>query len=266
MEITSLRTLVSELRGSEKLQNLNSLASCSDRYLANKILDIGLKFIKQQTDKRKLWNSSNIFTSLDCVQMKQVPLSECGGYNADILISRSVYKLPRIAEGNNFGMLIQGIYSIDFPSKVSRRFIESTIDRFANSLNLKLKTKQIHFWLQNDYLYISDDSIQKLKVIAYFEEDVSENLIYYPSYCTDNNSNTTNTSGCCADSATIITTKETTNINDMDNCCPKNPLDLPHKLPGYLVADILKEVEKEMLETYFKLPEANTSGIPEAKK
>jgi len=233
----SQREGIARVRGLFKLTSSDTYVDISDRAILSELQSTTILFIKQVTDKRKLWNSPNIFTQLPCIQMKQVPLAECCGYSAPCTIARSVTKLPKIAEGTNFGMLIQGLYSID---TVSRRFIESTPDRFVNSLNLGLKTNQIHFWIQNKYLYIADEYIKQVRISAYFEEDIPQDMISYPKYCGN-----TLSVGCCPSGA-----GDEVSINDMSRCCPPNPYDSIWTCPGYMQDAVIKEVANKLLSTF----------------
>lgn len=246
MVTRSLREAISRVREEFKITSSDTVQNASDRFIASELESTALKFVRQVTDKRKLWNSGNLFTVLPCLKMKQVSIAECCGYKSDYIISRSVVQLPKIAEGNNFGMLIQGVYSIDL---ISRKFIESTPDRFVNSLSLGLKTNQIHFWIQNKYLYIGSDSIEKVKISAYFEEDIPEALQWFPGYC-----NSPLSVGCCSASDEV-------SINDMSLCCPPNPYDLEFRCPGYMADDVIKEVANKLLGTY-KRSEDNDRGVP----
>jgi len=231
----SNKEAIATVRGEFKLQSSATTQNISDRFILSELQSTAIAYVRQVTDRRKLWNSPNIFTVLPCLKMKQVSIAECCGYRSDYIISRSVVQLPKIAEGNNFGMLIQGVYSIDL---ISRRFIESTPDRFVNSLSLGLKTNQIHFWIQNRFLYIGSDSIQKVKISAYFEEDVPESLQWYPGYC-----NSPLAIGCCSASDEV-------SINDMNLCCPPNPYDQEFKCPGYLIDPVIKAVAEKLSNRY----------------
>lgn len=262
MEIKSWREVVNKVRNSFKMLNGNSNDYISDRYIMSELQGASLKLIKQSTNVRKLWNSNNLFQSLPCIDMIQVPLAECGSYISSCLISRSLYQLPRISEGTYFNMLIKGILSID---SLSRKFIESDPDRYANSLGLGLQSQQIHYWFQNKYLYISSPDIIKIKLIAHFEEDIPLELLNFPSYCGDTSVTTlkvTSTTGCCGDSSAITNTKDENSINDMSLCCPPNPLDLECTIPGYMEDDVILMTSKKILETFERIPDKNkTSGI-----
>lgn len=251
MEIKSLREAISRVRTNPKLQNKDE--EITDRAIGSDLNDTALLFIKQITDKRALWNSPNIFTSIPCLKMKNVPLGECGGFSSICEISRSLFPLPKIAEGNKFGMLIQGIWAID---TVSRRFIESDPNRYANSLNLELQNNPIHYWIQDKYLYLGQSNITKVRVSAYFEEDIPDSLIVYPDGCGEDNSH----KGCCDASSTVNT------VTPNADCCPPNPYDLPFRCPGYLMSAVIDKVIENLLKEYVKTPEITTTGIPESKK
>lgn len=219
------------------MNTFDSYISCPDRLILSELQSTTILYITQRTDKRALWNSPNLFTEIPCLQLTQVPLAECCDFTSDCTIARSVVQLPKIAEGTNFGMLIQGIYSID---GISRRFIESTPDRYRNSLQLNLPGNQIHFFIKNKYLYIGDDKIERIRVSAYFEEDMPDSLVSYPGYC----GGTGLLKGCCPAS------NETTGINDFSKCCPINPYDCEWKIPSKLEDLVIKEVGNKLLSTY----------------
>lgn len=252
MQVASQKEAISKVRGLFKLNSQDTLINIPDRMILSELQSTTIKYLRQATDKRKLWNSGNIFSVIPCVPLKQVPLAECYGYETNKTIARSIIPLPKIAEGTNFGMLIQGIYSID---TISRRFIESTPDRYVNSLKLGLRTNQIHFWIQEKYLYLGDEDIEKVKISAYFEEDISDTLLGYPTYC-----NQETLAGCCPVST------ETTFINDMSACCPKNPYSVEFSCPGYLVDDVIAAVSNKLLSTYKRsVDDKTTDGKDDTK-
>lgn len=226
MASKTLREAIARIRSSFKLQTLES--AISDRAIAAELKSSALRFIKQATDKSKLWQSPNIFTTFGCLQMQEVPLGECCSYSTSCTISRSVLPIPRIAEGSNYGMLVQGVYSID---GISRKFKESSPDRFANTLDMGLKTKEIHFWIGGKgdkfYLYTSEPSLKMVKFIAYPEEDVDIALY-----------------NCEVD----------------EQICPSNPYDQNFRCPGYMEDDVIKDVETKLLQTYKRSVEDGTDN------
>jgi hypothetical protein len=71
-----------------------------------------LLLIKRETNLRKLWSTDTLFTTIPCLEMCEVSISECCDYSDPCTIARSKHKIPRISEGN-YQYVIQGVYSIN---------------------------------------------------------------------------------------------------------------------------------------------------------
>lgn len=217
--MSTVRDNISRVRSLEKLLSADS--TITDRVVMRELKSTAIKFIKQQIDKRRLWQSSTIFTNIPCLEMIKVPTSDCCDYVSNQFIARSKHQLPKISEGA-YGLLIHGVFSVDD----SIRLKEITISRYINLLKLGLPNKQIYYWIYNNYLYLSSPYVQVVNIWAYFEDDVPAYLLYPECDCPDEN---------------------------IPNPC-SNPLDLEFKCPGYLEEDIIKETVKMLLGTYFKIP------------
>lgn len=208
------RQLVSDIKQSFKWMSNDIIAS--DRWILSELRKVSIKLIKQQLDKRKLWSSDNIFTVVDCVEMQEVPLSECCDYSSyPCTISRTKYPLPVISEGI-YGLICQGVFDINSTIK----FDYMDPERYSNYLKLygvSKSQKNKVWWKQNGYIYTNMPDLELIKIIAFFEEDVPN----YISSCQDNTKN-----------------------------CPTNPLDNDFKCPGYLLDDVKKIVRDTIRTTY----------------
>lgn len=222
--MATARYLVSSVRSLHKLLSTDSLIT--DRVIFAEIRANALLLIKRETNLRKLWSSDTIFTTIPCLEMCEVPISECCEYVDDCTIARTKYKLPRIAEGN-YQYVIQGVYSINAMSGKSEKIKEITINRYINLLRLPIIKKQVYFWISNDYLYVTDPSAQAIRLAAFFEE-ILPNEILYPE-C-----------GC-----------GTPQVTNEEWC--KNPLDKEFALPGYLEKQVLELTSQKLMNTYFRL-------------
>ena len=207
----TIRDSISQVRTLFKLVSFDD--NISDRAIANILKGTAIKFIKQQVERRKLFASPNIFTSLDCVPMVQVALSECCDYTSPCTISRSKYKIPKISE-SIYGLLIQGVWGLEKKFK----YTETTANRYANTLKLGLRKPQKFYWVVNGYLYITDPEVEMVSMAAYFEEEFD-------------------TSQYQCDSCREIE-------------CPINPIDNEFKCPSFLIADVEKETYNVILQTY----------------
>ena len=225
--MATLRKLVSDVRSMHKLLSTDGLIT--DRAIASEIKNNSVMLIKRETNLRKLWATDTLFTTIPCLEMVQVPISECCDYTDPCTISRSKYKLPPISEGN-YQYLIQGVYSINAMGGVAKKFKEITINRYINLLKLPIIKKEAYFWIHNDYLYITNPLLKTARISAFFENDVPNTIAF----------------GCSSQTLDI-------------NAYCMNPLDKEYGVPGYLEKQVLELTSQKLLQTYFRLKQDNTS-------
>lgn len=206
------RDLVSRVRSLNKL--INSDNNITDRVIYKELKSTATLLIKRETNLRRLWNSPNLFTSISCLEMEQVPLSECCDYKSPCMVARSKKKIPQISEGI-FGLLIQSVFS---PGR--RKFDYASLDRFVNILRMNLRDTKKYFWVYDDRIYISDSDIENIDIFAYFDDDFNVN----------------DYSAC----------KKT----DDTSCV--NPLDKEFAIPSYLEKQVVDLVNETLNKTYFR--------------
>lgn len=223
----TLRKLVSDVRSMHKLLSTDGLIT--DRAIASEIKNNSVMLIKRETNLRRLWATGTLFTTIPCLEMGPVPISQCCDYTDPCEVSRSTFKLPRISEGN-YQYLIQGVYSINAMGGLGKKFKEISINRYLNLLKLPIIKKEAYFWIHDDYLYVTNPLLKNVRISAFFEEDVPNTVMY----------------GC--------TSQTITN----DTYC-MNPLDKEYGLPGYLEKQVLELSSQKLLQTYFRLKQDNTS-------
>lgn len=233
--MSTLRKLVSDTRSTHKLLTTDSLIT--DRVIASEIRNNALLLIKRETNLRKLWATDTLFTTIPCLEMVEVPISECCEYADPCSVARSKYKLPRIAEGN-YQYVIQGVYSINAMSGTGKKLKEITVNRYINLLKLPIIKKESYYWISNDYLYVSDPMVKAVRFVAFFEKEVPNEIMYPECGCGNREPS-------------------------VEDLC-KNPLDKEFALPGYLEKQVLDLTSQKLLTTYFSLKTDVTSeGIDE---
>jgi hypothetical protein len=228
--MATLRKLVSDVRSMHKILSTDALIT--DRAIASEIRNNSLLLIKRETNLRKLWATDTLFTTIPCLEMIEVPISECCNYVDECSIARTKFKLPRISEGN-YQYVIQGVYSINALGGQGKKLKEITVNRYINLLKLPVIKNEQYFWISNGYLYVNNPLLKSIRFVAFFEEDV-ENDILYPE-C-----------GCG--------TPDYTN----EQLCI-NPLDKEFPCPGYLEQQVLQLTSQKLLSTYFNLKTDITS-------
>jgi len=222
--MATLRKLVSDVRSVHKILSTDSLIT--DRAIASEIRNNSLLLIKRETNLRKLWATDTLFTTIPCLEMCEVSISECCDYVDPCSVARTKFKLPRISEGN-YQYVIQGVYSINAMSGSGRKLKEITVNRYINLLKLPVIKKEEYYWISNGYLYVSNPLLKAVRFVALFEEDV-ENEIMYPE---------------CGCGTPDYTTEQ---------LC-MNPLDKEFPLPGYLEQQVLQLTSQKLLSTYFQI-------------
>jgi hypothetical protein len=222
--MATLRKLVSDVRSMHKLLSTDSLIT--DRAIASDIKNNTQLLVKRETNLRKLWANDTLFTTIPCLEMIEVPISECCDYVDPCSVARTRFKIPRIAVGN-YQYVIQGVWSINAMGGQGSRFKEITINRYLNLLKLPIIKKESYFWIANDYLYVSNPLLQTIRLAAFFEEDVPNDIMYPECGCTP------------------IT------YPVADLCM--NPLDREYGCPGYLEKQVLELTSQKLLSTYFRI-------------
>lgn len=228
------RELISACRSLHRLTSTDG--ALNDRSILSEIRINSLLLIKRETNLRKLWNTDSIFNTIPCLEMKEVPISECCEYSDDCTIARSVLPLPRISEGN-YQYVIQGVYSINAMGGKGSKLKEITINRYLNLLKLPIIKNESYFWISNGYLYITNPQLKAIRFVAFFEEDIPNDIMYPECGCGSTYS--------------------------IDDYC-KNPLDKEFPLPGYLMKQVLDLTSQKLLSTYYHLKEdISNQGLDE---
>jgi hypothetical protein len=217
------RKLVSDLRGTHKLISADSLIT--DRILFSEIRNATFLLLKRETNLRKLWATDTLFTTIPCLEMMEVSISECSSYVDPCTIARTKYKIPRISEGN-YQYVIQGVYSINIMGGVGKKIKEISVNRYINLLKLPVIKKEEYFWISDDYLYVTNPFIQAVRLVALFEEDIPNNILFGECNCGKK--------------------------PPIEELC-KNPLDREFPLPGYLQKQVLDLTSQKLLATYFNI-------------
>lgn len=218
------RKLVSDVRGTHRL--LSTDAMINDRVIFSEVKNSSWLLIKRETNLRRLWATDTIFTTIPCLNLEEVPVSECLGYVDNCTIARSVHKLPKVAEGN-YQYVIQGVYSINALSGKGKKIKEISLNRYINSLKLPVIKNEGYFMIVDDYLYVTNPFVKAVRIAALFVEDIPNSIRYEECSCGGN----------------VVTD---------DEWC-MNPLDRKFPLPEYLEDQVVSLTSQKLLERYFRI-------------
>lgn len=221
------RDIVSQVRS---LNKLFSDATINDRTILRECRNAANLIVHQDTDRRRLWTSPNLFAFLPCLQMEKVPIQECCEFISECNVAKSIKRLPKIGEGI-WGLAIQGIFGLDGRKK----FKESDPNRYSNILKLGLKTNDVFYWILNDHLYVSNEDTAAVNAYVYPTEDVPNDVLYPSEGCS------------CVQQPDVAT------------LCASY-LDKKFYFPDYRMNDLQSIVEKNLLQSYFNVPLDKTSN------
>lgn len=225
--MATLRKHISNIRSTHRLLNTDN--SISDRAIAAEIIANSNLLIKRESNLRKLWATDTLFTTIPCLEMIEVPISECGDFVEHQSISRNKEKLPKFAEGT-YQYIIQGVYSINVLGGKGKKLKEVTINRYLNLQKLQHLKQEEYYMFTNGYVYCTNSDVKAIRIVAMFDGVVPNNILYPESTC----------------SGSI-------NVSNEEYCM--NPLDREYALPGYLEKQMNDLVSQKLLNTYFRIKE-----------
>ena len=93
--MSTWRKLVSDVRSTHKILSTDALIT--DRAILSEVKLNAVTLIKRETNLRRLWASDTLFTTIPCLEMIEVPISECCDYVDPCTVARSKHKLPRVS-------------------------------------------------------------------------------------------------------------------------------------------------------------------------
>jgi len=131
----------------------------SNRFIFNKIITYTDIILKRESDTRRLFNSTNLFTRIDCFDLKETSV-ECSNIRLPKCktFMRSVLPLP------NFYSSIYGNLLIIETIDGSNRFEQTTPENYKNISNREFKPKNGYYWINNNYLILPDSEVETVSL------------------------------------------------------------------------------------------------------
>lgn len=166
--------IISSVRNSNKFLSIDQ--KMSDRYILNFAYMTARTLIKQEKNILKLFRADEMFQPIECLACESVDLSSCINVKSGITISKSINKLPSEIEVGTYGYLIQRVYTHG-----NEDFNKTTAREYEIQRNLKYNNKKF-YWIQDNYLYLSEPEIECVSIRAYFKQDINVSGICYEPY------------------------------------------------------------------------------------
>jgi hypothetical protein len=202
------RKVISDVIGTLKATSEDSRISY--RLVLSILTDKVKKFIKQDADVRRLFQVSEGWKRIPCLQMKEVNMQECG---FDIpqctFMMRSVEAVPEAFQ-STYGNIIK-VFTID----TVKEFKQTTLFSYKDIRRREYFDKKIkYFFILEDHIYVPDSQVEEIMVLGLFKHPF-----------------------------------EVSKIVDPDNKCLK-PLDEPFPCPDYLLDPVKSDAKIELAKIY----------------
>lgn len=144
-----------------------------NKYIYNIGLAVTSDFLKKDSESRRITTISEGWSEIDCVEMIEVPLMECGGVDVNLCskMMRSKYQLPDTFTGYN-GNLIKHVASVNF-GQIYEPLRGIRIWNDVQKRETKKKNQKYYVFI-NQHLYIpipkgEESSPEQMRIEAYFK-------------------------------------------------------------------------------------------------
>ena len=171
--MATIRESISRIRNLFKGSSQD--AFITDRLIYSLIKTSAKALIFRDSLKLNIFKNSSLFKEIPCLELIDVDTIDscCTGIRTACKIKRSKRKLPTIS-GLQSGPIVAYVSSLDYSVSVTA----TTPRLYANmtqSSSFKFNKKKF-YWITNDYLYIPNVEWDAVRVMAMFEDDISDLL------------------------------------------------------------------------------------------
>lgn len=177
------------MNNSELIQRLSSLYSkgapsddtrLSKRHIYNKLLSVRSRLIFQKINKKQKINQWS-YQTIPCIELIEAPIHECPCIPSRCKILRSKYKLPKALSSLD-RHIIQSVTTLDGQENLS----ETSFELEKYSKGNKYTSKKPHYYIRNEYLYITDmKALEVITLTGLFDDPLEVNN--FPSFCPEVN-------------------------------------------------------------------------------
>lgn len=133
----------------------------SRRYVLKTLQNKAKFYISQKLADKSLFRESNIYTPLNCVEMKKIDIYKCDiiEFRSCKKLMRSVKKLPELIY-SKYGSSILEVTSIDG----EYRFTAVTPNQYRLNKQRNSNINQDYFYIKDGYLYLPDSEVMSVSL------------------------------------------------------------------------------------------------------
>jgi len=164
----TIREIISLVRN--ELNTITLDDRISNRYIYSKIITYSDIIIKRESDSRRLFNNTNIFSVDECFKLKESKLVNCTTVYIPncATVMKSVDKLPTFYSSIYGNLLL--VSTLD----ESNRFEQTTPENFKNINNREFKPRTGYYWINDGYLVIPNSEVEAVKIRWVSKKEVNE--------------------------------------------------------------------------------------------
>jgi len=156
--------------------SLNALpvdSKIPNKYVFQMGRNVVADFLKKESESRRITTASEGWSEIDCVEMIEVPLMECGGVEVNLCekMMRSKYQLPDTFTGYN-GNIIKHVASVNF-GQIYEPLRGIRLWNDVQKREVKKKNQKYYVFI-NQHLYIpipkgEQSAPEQIRIEAYFK-------------------------------------------------------------------------------------------------
>lgn len=166
----TIRETLSQVKVPSKA--INSDSRLTNKYIYTLLKKYRDQLVKTVDSKFQLMKLDYLFQTWSCVDLEEVPsIDPCCNVGTECTIFRTKQKLPPCVTAS-WGPIIKRVTPIDGFTDLMQ--ITSTQwNRKLDDTNSKYD-KELYYFFQNDRIYFPNITWKKIRIEAYFEEDINK--------------------------------------------------------------------------------------------
>lgn len=172
-DILTVRKAISEVR--KDLRENDADSRMSNKFIYATIKRNTADIIRQRSDAFRILKQQSFYQVINCMIVEEAPtIDPCCGIRSLCTVYRTRNKLPEMYE-DSLGAIIKNVWTIDGPFGTELQPItpDAWARKRANPWYKGGANTDIYYFYDNGYLYFPMSTWRKIKIRAYFQEDIS---------------------------------------------------------------------------------------------
>lgn len=174
-DILTVRKAISETR--KGLRENDADSRMSNKFIYAVIKKNAAVIIRQRSDQFRILKQQSFYQWLKCVTVEEAPaIDPCCGVKSKCTVYRTRDRLPRMYE-DSYGAIIKNVMTIDGPGH-GTELQPCTPDAWdrkrKNPWGKDGASTDVYYFFDDGYLYFPMSTWRKIKIRAYFQEDITD--------------------------------------------------------------------------------------------